>query len=91
MMGADLEQVLIIYGSSIGSYSLGTLVPNLAVGVRRLHDTGRSGWWSLIGLIPLVGWILLIIWYCQKENEAENRYGSNSGSMEAGFLEGTSA
>ena len=81
MIGADLEQVLIIYGSSISLYSLGTLVPNLAVGVRRLHDTGRSGWWSLIGLIPLVGWILLIIWYCQKEDEAENRYGSNPGSM----------
>ena len=90
MIGADLEQVLIISGSSISLYSLGTLVPNLAVGVRRLHDTGRSGWWSLIGLIPLVGWILLIIWYCQKEDEVENRYGSNPGSMGVEFVEGAS-
>ena len=85
-----MEQVLIIYGSFISLYSLGTLVPNLAVGVRRLHDTGRSGWWSLIGLIPLVGWILLIIWYCQKEDEVENRYGSNPGSMGVEFVEGAS-
>src|SRR5687767_4333179 len=42
---------------------LGLLLPNLAVSVRRLHDTGRSGWWILIGLIPLIGFIVLIVFY----------------------------
>ena len=39
------------------------LVPNLAVSVRRLHDTGRSGWWLLIGLVPLIGWIVLLYFF----------------------------
>ena len=55
--------------------SLVTLVPSLAVGARRLHDTNRSGWWQLLGLIPLIGWVLLIIFLAQEGNAAENRYG----------------
>ena len=42
-------------------WSLATLIPSLSVGVRRLHDTNRSGWWLLIGIIPLVGWVILIV------------------------------
>ena len=45
--------------------SLALLLPNLAVGVRRLHDTGRSGWWLLIALIPVIGEIILIVFYVQ--------------------------
>lgn len=52
-------------------WSLLTLVPSLAVTVRRLHDIDRSGWWILIGLIPFVGWIILIVWNAS----APNRYG----------------
>lgn len=49
-------------------YSLVLLVPNLSIGARRLHDTGRSGWWQLIGLIPLLGAIVLIIFFVQGSN-----------------------
>jgi uncharacterized membrane protein YhaH (DUF805 family) len=48
-------------------FSLATLLPTLAVGARRLHDIDRSGWWQLIGLIPIIGWIVLIIWFAQQE------------------------
>ncbi len=55
-------------------FSLGTLLPSLAVCARRLHDTDRSGWWQLIGLIPVVGWVVLIIW-CVQEGREPNRFG----------------
>lgn len=55
---------------------LATIVPNLAVGARRLHDTGRSGWLQLIGLIPIVGWIILIVWFTQ-DSHADNEHGPN--------------
>tara|TARA_Y100000815_G_C13267951_1_gene471846 strand:- start:24 stop:638 length:615 start_codon:yes stop_codon:yes gene_type:complete len=56
-------------------FSLAVLVPSLAVGARRLHDTGRSGWWQLLGLIPIIGWIILIIWLAKKGDEHPNEYG----------------
>ena len=56
-------------------YSLAVLVPGLAVAWRRLHDTGRSGAWYLIGLVPLVGAILLIVWCCQDSQPEANQYG----------------
>lgn len=58
-------------------YSLGVLVPSLAVGARRLHDTGRSGWWQLIGLIPLIGFIVLIVFFVMESHRGDNKYGSN--------------
>lgn len=60
-----------------GIYSLATLLPSLAVGARRLHDTGRSGWWQLISLIPLIGAIILLIFLCKDSDENENKYGQN--------------
>jgi uncharacterized membrane protein YhaH (DUF805 family) len=64
---------------------LALLVPSLAVSVRRLHDTGRSGWWLLIALIPLVGIILLIVWWTQ-ESHPDNQYGPNpKGHGEVGY------
>ena len=60
-----------------GVYSLGVLLPSLGVSVRRLHDTGRSGWWLLIGLVPILGWIALI-YFCVLDSEpGENKYGPN--------------
>jgi uncharacterized membrane protein YhaH (DUF805 family) len=56
-------------------FSLAVLVPSLAVGSRRLHDLGKSGWLQLLGLIPLVGWIILIYWAAQPGDSAANRYG----------------
>ena len=56
-------------------YALVALVPSICVGVRRLHDIGKSGWWVWIILIPLVGPILLLVWFCSKSQETENAYG----------------
>ena len=58
-------------------YTLAVLLPGFAVFMRRMHDTGRSGWWWLVGLIPLVGVILLVIWCCQDSQPGENAYGAN--------------
>ncbi len=55
--------------------SLALLVPNLAVAARRLHDTDRSGWWLLLGLIPLIGSLVLIFFLVQKGTEGCNRFG----------------
>jgi uncharacterized membrane protein YhaH (DUF805 family) len=60
-----------------GIYSLAVLLPSLAVGARRLHDVGRSGWWLLLGLIPIVGIIILIVWWAQEGDAAPNEYGPN--------------
>ncbi len=51
------------------------LAPSLAVGVRRLHDTGRSGWWLLLLLVPVVGQIILIVWFCTRGEPQPNRFG----------------
>ena len=56
-------------------FSLATFVPGLSVGVRRLHDIGKSGWWILIGLIPLVGIIVLIVWFVRDGDRGTNRFG----------------
>lgn len=56
-------------------WSFGILIPNLAVSVRRLHDIGKSGWNMLFLLIPLVGVVLLIIWFCKDSDSGTNEYG----------------
>lgn len=56
-------------------FGLATILPSLAVAVRRLHDLDRTGWWIFIGLIPLIGWIILIIWYCTRGTVGPNRFG----------------
>jgi len=56
-----------------GLFSLAVLLPSLAVGARRLHDTDRSGWFLLLWIIPIVGWIVLLIWFIQ-EGKEPNRY-----------------
>ena len=63
-------------------YSLAVLVPSLAVAVRRLHDTGRSGWWVLIGLVPCVGFIVLIVFLAQDSQPGANEYGPNPKAAE---------
>ncbi|MBM5575555.1 DUF805 domain-containing protein [Deefgea sp. CFH1-16] len=56
-----------------GVFSLLTLLPSLAVGARRLHDTNRSGWWQLIWFLPIIGWILLLYWFAS-EGVEPNRF-----------------
>lgn len=58
-------------------YSLAVLIPALAVSVRRLHDTDRSGWWLLIALVPLFGAIVLIVFAAQEGKPGTNAYGPN--------------
>lgn len=79
-MGLDYT----VFGDGISSigiistiYSLVVLVPSLAVWVRRLHDTGRSGWNLLWGFLPLIGIILLIVWAATDGEPGSNEYGQN--------------
>lgn len=58
-------------------YSLAVLIPSIAVGIRRLHDTGRSGWWLLISFVPLIGAIVLIVFFVLDSQPGENQYGPN--------------
>ncbi|MBS0559572.1 MAG: DUF805 domain-containing protein [Proteobacteria bacterium] len=68
-------------GQEAGGGLLGNLIelalvlPALAVAVRRLHDIDRSGWWLLIGIIPVIGWIMLLIWACTQGTLGPNRFG----------------
>lgn len=58
-------------------YMIAVLVPAIAVTVRRLHDTNRSGWWILLWFIPIIGWIVLIVFLALDSEAGDNRYGSN--------------
>jgi uncharacterized membrane protein YhaH (DUF805 family) len=60
-----------------GIYTLAVLIPGIAVSVRRLHDTNRTGWWLLIGLVPLIGIIVLLIFMVQDSQQGDNQYGPN--------------
>ena len=64
-------------GMLSGLYSLAILIPSLAVTVRRLHDTGRTGWWLLVGLIPLIGAIVLLVFMLLDSQPNDNEYGAN--------------
>ena len=63
-------------------YGLAVLLPSLAVGTRRLHDTGRSGWWQLLFLIPLVGLIVLLYWFALPGGTGDNQYGDDPKTAE---------
>ena len=58
-------------------YGLAVLIPGIAVGIRRLHDTDKSGWWLLIGLIPLVGAIVLIVFFATEGTRQSNQWGAS--------------
>ncbi|MEP7045021.1 MAG: DUF805 domain-containing protein [Dokdonella sp.] len=60
-----------------GIYALAVLLPSLAVSVRRLHDTDRSGWWLLICLVPLIGGIVLLVFMCLEGTRGTNRFGAD--------------
>ena len=62
-------------GMLSGLYALAVFLPNLAVCVRRLHDTDRSGWWILISLIPLIGLIVLLVFLFSDGTPGDNKYG----------------
>lgn len=60
-----------------GLYSLLVLIPSIAVSVRRLHDTNRSGWWVVISLIPIIGVLVLFVFTCLDSQPGTNRFGVN--------------
>lgn len=62
-----------VYGIGV----LGTIIPSLAVGVRRLHDLNKSGWSYFIALIPIVGSIILLVWFFTEGNRSANEYGED--------------
>ncbi|MCP4440872.1 MAG: DUF805 domain-containing protein [Aureispira sp.] len=72
------------YGVVNGIYSLAVFIPSLAVGARRLHDIGKSGWLQLIVLIPLVGIIVLIVFWATEGVRETNEYGRNPLNPNAG-------
>jgi uncharacterized membrane protein YhaH (DUF805 family) len=63
--------------------SLALMVPSWAIGARRLHDIDKSGWWQLLGIIPVIGWIILIIWMATKGDKEANQYGPSLLASEA--------
>ncbi|MCL2651112.1 MAG: DUF805 domain-containing protein [Candidatus Azobacteroides sp.] len=64
------------------AYILALLMPSLAVGVRRLHDIGKSSWWMLLALIPFIGWLVLFIFFVINSEWGSNKYGDNPKGME---------
>ncbi|SFU03605.1 DUF805 domain-containing protein [Sedimentitalea nanhaiensis] len=56
-------------------FSLAVFLPSIAVGVRRLHDIDRTGWWMLIGLLPIIGFLVLLYFFVQRGTAGPNRYG----------------
>ncbi len=66
-----------------GLFVLAMLIPSLAVTFRRLHDTDRSGWWLLIGFVPLIGSIVILVFMIQDSQPGENQYGTNPKATEA--------
>ena len=72
-----IDNIIGTYSLLYGLYSLAVLLPSLAVAFRRLHDIGRSGAWILIGLIPLIGAIILLVFACTDSQPDDNQYGPN--------------
>jgi uncharacterized membrane protein YhaH (DUF805 family) len=58
-----------------GIYLVAVMIPSLAVGARRLHDTGRSGWWQLVNVVPYIGWVVVIVLFALRGHPESNRFG----------------
>ncbi|MCR5455054.1 MAG: DUF805 domain-containing protein [Bacteroidales bacterium] len=80
-LATKTESMLVNIVSTL--YSLAVLLPGIAVGIRRLHDTGKSGWYLLIGLIPFVGAIILIVFFIMDSQPGDNQYGPNPKGVQA--------
>jgi uncharacterized membrane protein YhaH (DUF805 family) len=79
-----LERIFGIGGALGLLYGLAVLIPGLAVGIRRLHDTSRSGWWLLLAFIPIIGWIVLIVFAAQEGVHGANAYGPDPKAQPGG-------
>jgi len=75
MDGTTVPTQISGFGPLASIWFIALLLPNLAVAVRRLHDTGKSGWWVLLNALCCIGQIILLIWYILPGNKCENRFG----------------
>lgn len=73
--GEDVSGTYLFWAALVGLFWLGLILPYLAVAVRRLHDTNKSGWWYLISLVPCIGGIWLIILLVMPSTPGPNQYG----------------
>lgn len=69
-------------------YSLAVIFPAVSLGIRRLHDVGKSGWFYLFVLIPVVGGILLLVWFCTDSTPGPNQYGPNPKGYDPAYQQG---
>ena len=83
----DIVTIIIdaLIGAQVTSsiFGLVVLIPGIAVSIRRLHDLDRTGWWILLGFIPLIGWIILLIWYVTKGTDGPNRFGPDPPTLQS--------
>lgn len=79
LMDGDLDRFIANGGGGIVGliWIFATIVPALAVLIRRLHDTGRTGWWALVGFVPFVGAIVLLAFTVSDSSNEENKYGTS--------------
>ena len=82
MIVGIILQIVSAFIGTIGSiliiiWGLGAFIPNIAVGVRRLHDIDKSGWWLFLSLAIIIGWIILLIWSIKEGTDGSNNYGDD--------------
>lgn len=63
--------------------SIALIIPSIAVSFRRLHDIDRSAWWMLLAFLPIVGWIVLIVWACRDGQGGANKFGGDPKNPES--------
>jgi len=80
-LGMEMGEQDLGYGYIYLLFGLATLIPGLALGVRRLHDVGKSGWMYLVGFIPLAGAIWLIVLWARESKPGENKWGPNPNNV----------
>ena len=73
----DLAIFATDFGAASAIAALGLILPGTAVAVRRLHDLGKRGWWLLLIFVPVIGAVVLLVWYCMKGTMGDNRFGSD--------------
>ncbi len=85
VIAAAVDLVLLhrSFGPVSALFMLASLVPSAAVSVRRLHDTGRSGWWTLLAFVPILGTIWLLVLFLLDSDRKTNKYGSRPGARPA--------
>lgn len=73
----ESDETNYVYVVIICTYLLLTLIPSIAITVRRLHDSGKSGWWLLLNFIPYIGWFVILIFTCFDSKPGANKWGPN--------------